>query len=136
MVRGSVRKSVDRPKYRAYLQVADDFRHAADVAREYEYWNASGLLIVHAAIAYADALGVSIGGVKCQGEDHHEVIALLQELTAGTDAQKKALSHLARIIDHKTAVAYSGDIYSERDIDQLRKHLDRFESWVVSLLKK
>ncbi len=77
MARSGVRKSVDRSKFKSYLQVADGFRQAADTALDYEYWNAAGLLMVHAAIGYTDALTIRIAGVKSQGEDHHEAIALV-----------------------------------------------------------
>jgi hypothetical protein len=135
MGRSSIRKAVDRPKFRSYLQVADGFRQAAATAEDFEYWNAAGLLMVHAAIAYTDALTIRIAGVKSQGEDHHEAIALLRENTASTEAQRSALEHLAKIIDHKNAVAYSGAIYDAKDTAMLRRHLDRFHKWVVTILQ-
>lgn len=135
MARGSVRKAVDRARYKSYMQVADGFREAAEAAQEYEYWNAAGLLIVHAAIAYADALTIRIAGVKSQGEDHHEAIALLREHTAASEAQRSALNHLAKIIDHKNAVAYSGSLYEAKDAAMLQRHLERFHRWVLSILR-
>jgi hypothetical protein len=117
------------------MQVADGFREAAETAQEYEYWNAAGLLMVHAAIAYTDAMTIRIAGVKSQGEDHHEAIALLREHTAVTEAQRNALNHLAKIIDHKNAVAYSGALYEAKDAAMLQRHLDRFHSWVLTILR-
>jgi len=135
MARGGVRKAVDRAEFASYVQVADGFRQAAETAEAFEYWNAAGLLIVHAAIAYADALNIRTAGVKSQGEDHHESIALLRENTAASEAQRNALEHLAKILDHKNAVAYSGAIYTARDTAVLRRHLDRFRRWAVSVLE-
>jgi hypothetical protein len=40
------------------------------MAVEFQYWNAAGVLLVHAAIALTDALTVKIGGAKSTGEDH------------------------------------------------------------------
>lgn len=134
MVRGSVRKSVDRAKSANYQAVAESFHGAAEVAKEYEYWNAAGILIVHAAIAYADAIAIKIGGVKSQGEDHHDTAALLEELIASSETKKRALNHLRSIIDHKTSVSYSGELYGKTDVDQLWKHMERFRSWVLEVL--
>jgi hypothetical protein len=117
------------------LQVADGFREAAETAQEYEYWNAAGLLMVHAAIAYTDTLTIRIAGVKSQGEDHHEAIALLREHTAVTEAQGNALKHLAKIIDHKNVVAYSGSLFEAKDAGMLHRHLERFHSWVLTVLR-
>ena len=103
---------------------------------DFEYWNASGVLIIHAAIALADAITIKIGGVKCSGEDHHEVIGLINELITSTEEKKKALNQLDRIIDHKSAVSYRGDIYQSEDIELLWKYLDRFRRWAVSVLEE
>jgi hypothetical protein len=134
VVRGSIRKTVDRAKSVNYKTVAENFHDAAEMAREYEYWNAAGVLIVHAAIAYADAIAIMIGGVKSQGEDHHDTAALLDELVATGETKKRALHHLRSIIDHKTSVSYSGELYGKRDADQLWKHMERFRDWALEVL--
>ena len=114
--------------------VAENFYKGADVAREYEYWNAACVLIVHTAIALADAIATKTGGVKSRGEDHHEAIALLEELLAPNDERKKALQQLRRIIDHKNAVSYGGNIYTRSDTDQLWRQLNRFRQWAQNVL--
>jgi len=134
VVRRSIRKSVDRSLSSKYRRVAEGFREAAEVANEYEYWNAAGVLIVHAAIAFADAIAIRIGGVKCQGENHHETVALLQELVAPSDEAGKAFNHLRAIIDHKTSVSYGGELYEKSDVDRLWKHMTRFLEWAKVLL--
>jgi hypothetical protein len=134
MARKSKRKSVDRSKSNSYKIVADNFIQGAEVAREFEYWNAAGVLIVHAAIALSDALAIKIGGVKSQGENHYDAIALLDELVESSPEKKKALNQLRMIIDHKTSVSYSGDLYDRKDVDLLWKQLDRFRTWANLLL--
>ena len=54
-------KRVPVPKSRKsdYAGVAGNFYDGANVAREFEYWNAAGLLIIHAAIAYTDAVTIN-----------------------------------------------------------------------------
>lgn len=134
-VRGSKRVHVDRAKYRSYLTVAENFYEGAKVAREYEYWNAAGVLVVHAAIAYADALSIKLGGAKSRGEDHQETVNLLDELVTPCQEKKTALNQLRKIIDHKNSVSYSGRVYERSDVDQLWKLLDRFKSWSVDILR-
>ena len=114
--------------------MAESFYRGAELAREFEYWNASGVLIVHAAIALADAIAIRLAGVKSRGEDHHETIALLEEVVAPGAEKKKALQHLRRIIDHKNAVSYSGEIYERTDIEQLWKQVARFRKWALDVL--
>lgn len=42
--------------------------------------------------------------------------------------------HLEKIIAHKTSVSYSGDVYGEKDIDNLWKNFERFKSWAEEQL--
>ena len=116
------------------MKVAESFYGGAEVAREFEYWNAAGVLIVHAAIAFADAVSIKLGGVKSRGEDHHDTIALLEELVAPGQEKKKALLQLRRIIDHKNAVSYSGNVYEKADIEQLWRQVNRFKEWANDVL--
>ena len=66
--RRSKRASIPRSKYQDYVRVAESFCAGAEAAKAFEYWNAAGVLIVHAAIAYSDAMTIKIGGMKSQGD--------------------------------------------------------------------
>lgn len=136
MVRKLARKSVDKSAFKNYKTVAENFYNGAEVAKEYEYWNAAGVLIVHSAIAYSDAICVKYGGVKSQSDDHHQVVLLVDELISETKEKRLALNQLERIIEHKTAVSYSGDIYDKKDIEMLWKYLERFRSWAEKLINE
>ncbi len=105
------------------------------MAREFEYWNVAGVLIVHAAIAFTDALTVKIGGVKSGGEDHYQAGQLVQEVVALDPEGKRALRHFFAIIGEKSLVSYSGKIYRQGEITSLWKHLERYQQWVESILK-
>ena len=117
-----------------YRTVAESFHNGAEVATEFGYWNAAGVLQIHAAIALADAIAIKLGGVRCRGENHHETAALLDELVASTDQKRRALNQLRTIIDHKNMVAYSGQIFTRHDVDKLAKLLERFRAWALSIL--
>ncbi|MBZ0179185.1 MAG: hypothetical protein K8F36_07835 [Melioribacteraceae bacterium] len=134
MVKKVPRKKYDSAKYSNFLKVADNFSQAADIAAEFEYYNAAGVLIIHSAIALADSVTIRFSSVKCTGENHYEVIKLLQESVADSKSTAKALTHFEKLIDHKNAVSYQGEVYQQKDITILLKHFYRFEKWVKSLI--
>ncbi len=135
MSRKTIRAKVDNAKWIDFERVAESFFGGAEVAREYEYWNATGVLIVHSAIAYADAMCIKFRGEKSQGEDHNQAVILLKEILAANDENKKAYNHLEKIIAHKTSVSYSGDVYNRKDVDNLWKNFERFKRWAESQLR-
>ena len=51
MRRTGRRRQVDRSRRRQFRSVGENFAKVADVATEFEYWNAAGVLLIHAAIA-------------------------------------------------------------------------------------
>lgn len=132
----SRRTSVHRTKYHDYIKVADNFYLGAELAKEFEYWNAAGVLIIHAAIAYTDAITIKVGGVKSQGEDHMAAVDLLRKVVALDEAGQKASNHFARMIEQKNLVSYSGEVYARTDIENLWKQLERYKEWSVSILEK
>ena len=133
MVHKSNRISMNKSLASNFIQVSNNFNEGANVAFEYEYYNAAGVLIVHAAIALADALTIKLGGVKCKGENHNEILGLLKDLSPAGTQRNNALNQLEAIISHKNAVSYSGSIYDKKDIEKLLKHFDRFSNWSLSV---
>jgi hypothetical protein len=128
------RRQVDRARWRQFHAVAEHFARAADLATEFQYWNAAGVLFVHAAIALADALTVKVGGVKSIGEDHMLAADLLESVLAVDAEGKKAIGHLRALIQEKNLVSYSGAIYRQDDIRRMARHLSRYRSWTDRLL--
>ena len=135
MTSRSPRKKIDSTRYIGFRDVAKNFYEGAKIASEYSYYNAAGVLIVHSAIAYSDSVSIKNGGVKIQGDNHYEIISLLDDMISHSADKKKALNQLKIIIDHKNKVSYSGDVYHKKDIDQLWKHFERYKFWVDELLK-
>lgn len=135
MTRRSKRTRVDLHRSRDYLRVAENFYQGAEVAREFEYWNAAGVLIVHAAIAYGDAITIKVAGTKSRGEDHRDLVDLIEEVVALDGQGRMAVNQLRRLIDEKNLVSYSGEVYTRTDIARLSKLLERFRSWALSLLR-
>lgn len=134
MSRKTKRVAVPREKFQDYARVADNFRAGAETAMAFEYWNAAGVLIIHAAIAYSDALTIKVGGLKSQGEDHMDAVDLVRQVVALDKSGEGALNHLWRMIQEKNVVSYHGEIYARQDVDKLWKHLERYRQWAVSIL--
>jgi hypothetical protein len=72
--------------------------------------------------------------VKSRGEDHSQVVAILKEILSASDENKKTYIHLEKISAHNTSVSYSGDVYDEKDVENLWKIFDRFKRWVEIIL--
>ena len=132
--RMSKRQSVPRSKYHDYIKVADNFHSGAETAKAFDYWNAAGVLIIHAAIAYTDALTIKVGGVKSQGDDHMAAVDLVREVVVLDKGGETALNHLWRMIQEKNAVSYHGEIYTRQDVEKLWKQLERYKAWALSVL--
>ena len=92
-------------------------------------------LIVHAAIAFADTITIRFGGVKSMGENHHEAIALVESNPVPkVQATRKALNQLRSILDEKTAVSHSGEVYDRKDVEKMRRLLERYRRWALDIL--
>lgn len=135
MTSKSPRKKIESHRYKDFIKVAENFYEGAKLANEFSYYNAAGLLIVHSSIAYADAVSIKQRGVKIQGDNHYEIIALLDDMIVPSEKKKKALIQLKKIIDNKNRVSYLGDVYHKKDIDSLWKNFERYKTWVDEILK-
>jgi hypothetical protein len=129
--RHNKRVTVPRPRGKDYFSVAENFYLGAEVAKDFEYWNAAGVLIVHAAIAYTDALTVKFGGVRSKGEDHMAAADLLRQVARLDENDLASVRHLERIINEKNRVSYEGETYYRKDIEPLWKHLQRYREWAM-----
>jgi hypothetical protein len=134
LVKKVSRKEVHSSDYINFLKVSENFFEGAKLAADFEYFNAAGVLIVHAAIAMADAVTIRFSSSKCSGDNHYEIIKLLKETAPASAQNKSALIQFEKIIDHKNAVSYQGLIYVKEDIDQLVKHFERFSNWANTIL--
>ena len=128
------RKTISRGRFTEYRNVAEHFFKAANDSLELEYWTAAGVLIVHSAIAYSDALCIKLAGIRSAGEDHEDAILLLGESVADSEEKVKALNQLKRIIEEKTKVSYLGELYSSSQAKEMWKRLERFRNWASEIL--
>jgi len=130
------RKSIPRQNYKKYLDVAEHFYKAAKDSMELDYWTASGVLIVHSAIAFSDALSIKLSGLKSIGENHEDAVTLLESAVGDTDEKSKAMNQLRRIIEEKTKVSYLGELYTSVQTKEIWKRLERFRKWALDILNR
>jgi hypothetical protein len=136
MARRGGRRTVERSRFREYEQVADHFFDAARDAMELEYWTAAGVLIVHSAIAYSDAVCIQQAGVRSGADDHDLAVVLLEEAVVADDQTSKAIQQLRRLVDEKTRVSYLGELYSRAQTKALWDRLERFRRWAKQVLRR
>ena len=129
-------KKINHSKYLDFKKVAENFRDAAELAFEFGYYNAAGVLIIHAAIAYADSITIKVAFQKMSGDSHYDVITLLKSVIPPQYKKNTAFNHFKKLIDHKNFVSYTGDIYRKDDMEKLGKHFYRFEKWAKSILEE
>ncbi len=135
MVKKVTKRKVDAVKFKDFQNVAKNFYEGAKVAYEFEYYQAAGLLTIHSAIALADAITVKLLSEKCSGENHYEVLNLMNQAVHKNRTVNNSLKHFKNLIDHKNLISYTGDIYSKKDVDKIMKHFDRFSNWANSILE-
>lgn len=128
-------KKIEAHKHLDFENISKDFASGCDSAYAFEYYNAAGVLIIHAAIALADSITIKLAGKKCSGDSHYDIIELLRQVTPPSSNKSKALDQFKKLIDHKNQVSYQGDIYYKKDVDKLLKYFERFKSWAESLSK-
>ena len=136
MVKRSRRKSLRRQSFGKYHIVAKHFYDAAKDSMDLEYWTAAGVIIVHAAIAYTDALCIKTSGVKSTGENHEDAVILLESVIAEGEGKSKAINQLRRIMEEKTKVSYLGELYSASQTKEMWKRLERFVMWAEEILTR
>jgi hypothetical protein len=129
-------KPVDRSRFREYQHVAEHFYEAAKDSMDFEYWTAAAVLIVHSAIAFADALCIKLSGQRSSGDNHELTIALLEEAVADGDEKSKALSQLRSIIEEKTRVSYLGEMISPARTKEMWKRLETFREWAARIINR
>ncbi len=134
MVKKISSRSYDSIRYKDFIKVASNFAHAAELAYEFEYYNAAGVLYIHSSIAYSDAITIKLSGKKCKVDNHYEVIQLLDQVIPQPRIDTRAINNFKSLIDHKNSISYSGDIYHKNDLEKIRKYFKRFKEWAESIL--
>jgi hypothetical protein len=109
------------------LQFEDEANYAAALA----------LVSIHCAIALNDALMVKLTGRPHRGDDHMESVQATRKQCESRRIPDSArgLRHLEKLIRAKTKVSYSEQITTMDVALSLVLDVERFETWVLPLIK-
>jgi hypothetical protein len=117
-------------------QEAQAFRKAAEilegVAVEGQNCNPIIVLVIHAAIAYGDALTARFGGVVNR-DKHDDLPRRVKDAMKGR-ADSTQINRLASLLSDKTPYSYGAKIGRVNDMREMLKQLKRFEQWAEEQL--
>jgi len=125
-------KRVDRDQAGAYLEKARGFLVDAETMVSLAEFSGNGVSVVavHAAIAFADAVGIRAREIKSTGGDHTDAIDVLQNaLGRLTDADRAALRDLRYVLQRKDEVSYTANLVSSHDATLILSKLRSFANW-------
>lgn len=136
MVRQGKVAIADGQAWGARRQDAQAFRKAAEaleaVAEDGQNCNPIIVLVIHAAIAYGDALTARFGGVVNR-DKHDDLPRRVKDAMKGR-ADAPQISRLASLLSDKTAYSYGAKIGRLNDMREMLKQLKRFEVWAEEQL--
>jgi hypothetical protein len=137
MVKGGRRKRVDRSQAVRYRTVGrallTSAQALATVAESGDpYGNALGIVAIHAAIAYCDALSVGYGSLRSAEGDHERAVEAFQEaLGAAADPDMARL--LRSILNEKDTISYQGEYYTLAAATRVLGRAERFCAWAEGI---
>ncbi len=126
---------IPKTDYINYLKKAEEFFSGAQDNLLKEKWNAAGLNAIHAGISSADALLVSLHGIRSSSPKHDDVLKFFPSLVKHKGLEEN-ISHLRHLISMKSIVEYDQRLITQNEAIGLAKHAERFLAWVKSILPK
>jgi hypothetical protein len=109
-----------------------DTAQALDVIAEPKYGNGLGIIAVHAAIAYTDALTVAYREVKSVDGDHTRAAEVLVH-ALGQRVDAAQVKRLRRMLTARSHVSYGGSFHSLEEGRELLTDVTRYESWAEKM---
>jgi hypothetical protein len=133
MSRKTRAKKVDRFQASVYLEKARRLQADVDamVAAGGSFsTNGVGILSIHAAIAYADALCIRAVAEKSTSTQHADAVALLERtIPIRTAADQSAIKSVHVLLLRKDEVSYTTSLLKHEDAKQMAARLRVFAGW-------
>jgi hypothetical protein len=124
------------PVISVYVNRAQKFAEGMRFLRERpEHLMAAGLLAVHSAIAFNDAVLMKLTGRSGLSQDHKRAPAITRKACHERRLDDRGISHLKELIDFKDEIAYQGKPIAPEKITRMCKTAERFEAWAKPMLK-
>ncbi len=137
MVKPGRRKNIDRAQAIRYRTVGQSLLKSAQALAAIAepgdpFGNALGIIGIHAAIAYSDALSVAYGGIRSAAGDHGLAVDSFQE-ALGPAAEPRILRDLTAILAEKDHISYQGEYYTVGEAQRLLRRIERFCTWADTM---
>jgi hypothetical protein len=89
-----------------------------------------GLLSVHAALSFADALLIAETGERSRGDNHMTAHSDLDAHCKTKGIDRGGLKHLQTLIGKKSKFSYGDEPYGDGELIQASTTLDQFMKWI------
>lgn len=133
--RGPTRESSDN--WTEYLARADEFLESAHEMLAMSDGDGRAKVVaasaIHAAIAFGDALTVAKLGVTNK-QNHNRLPQLVAE-AAGKSIDEAQIARLSRILSRKDQADYGARPWLRDDAEKLTRDVERFATWIRTLLR-
>ena len=126
-------ESVPRVEHAHFLAKAEEFAETARTALEDQRLHSAGLEAIHAVISACDALSVARLGLRCRGEDHREVLHLLNRIKE--EGLSEVHRQVSQVLSVKSSVEYGGVGLSTEETKRVVVQAERVVRWVTEQVK-
>lgn len=99
------------------------------------YASAAALLAVHSAIAYSDALLLSLRKRRPRSEGHMEAVAALKRACSGAKLDHHGIAHLQKLLSAKTDISYGEKRVDDEKVTAICVAAERFQVWAERILR-
>ena len=118
-----------------YFRKACEYRDSMNQALAERRPNAAALNGIHCAISAADSLCVRFHGKRSSSKDHSDAVRLMAELFPDEEARHQA-NRLGVILAKKNQVEYEERMFSQAEVVNLAKQVERLFAWVALRMGK
>ena len=98
------------------------------------YSAAVGLLAVHSAISYNDAVQIKLTGRRTKSEYHSRAIRATEAACQNARIGLRGVKHLEKLLSAKTDVSYGDERVDNRRVEFLYQSARAFRAWAEGIL--
>src|SRR5664279_872977 len=98
------------------------------------YSTAVGLLAVHSAISYNDAIQIKLTGKRTKSQDHSRAIRVTAAACQNARIESRGVRHLEKLLGAKTDVSYGDERVDNRRVEFLYQSARAFRAWAEGIL--
>lgn len=126
-------RNVEKHLYKNYLKKSEEFMNACNDSFAKEEWDAAVINAVHSGISAGDALTIFFKGLRHAGENHEDVIQLLNTLDLYDIKDKNR--HILNLLNVKNKSEYEETLMTRKNAEDAKRSAERFLSYVKENLK-